>query len=258
MDTNTPRPAVPVPASLDGRVAVIIGAGGIGSASARQLAGAGARVALGYRGDRDRAETLLASLPGTGHRAYPVDIEQTPTIQRMAAAVQADHGRADLLLNAAGMTEPVPHADLERLDDALIDRIFASNWRGVFAAIRAFAPLLRQGGAGLVVNISSIAATTGVGSNVAYCAAKAGVDVMTRSLARALGPEIRMVAVSPGVVDTGFVPGRDRAWMERQAAGTPLRAVVGPEHVAAAVLAAATHLPLTTGTVLTVDGGRHL
>ena len=107
-------------------------------------------------------------------------------------------------MNAAGVTRPVPHADLDGLDDDLIDRIFAVNWRGTFAAVRSFAPLLRANGEGLIVNVSSISATTAVGSNIAYCASKAGVDVMGAALARALAPAIRVLTVSPGVVDTDF------------------------------------------------------
>ena len=113
-----------------------------------------------------------------------------------------------MLVNAAGFTKPVPHADLDALDDALIDRMFAVNWRGQFAAIRTFAPMLKASGDGLIVSISSIAGQTGIGSSIAYCAVKAGIDVMTKSLARALAPEIRVMGVAPGVVDTGFVPGR--------------------------------------------------
>jgi 3-oxoacyl-[acyl-carrier protein] reductase len=102
----------------------------------------------------------------------------------------------------------VPHGDLDGLDDDLIDRMFAVNWRGQFATVRTFASLLKASGNGLIVSLSSIAGSNGIGSSIAYCAAKAGIDVMTKSLARALAPEIRVLAVAPGVVDTGFVPGR--------------------------------------------------
>jgi 3-oxoacyl-[acyl-carrier protein] reductase len=176
----------------------------------------------------------------------------------MAAAVEEAFGRAEILVNTAGMTQPVPHRNLDDLTDELIDRIFVANWRGTFAAIRAFAPLLRAHGDGLVVNISSISATTGVGSNIAYCAAKAGIDTMTISLARALAPEIRVLAVSPGVVDTSFVPGRDAEFNERVAKTTPLKRIGTPDDVARAVLACATHLRFSTGSIIVTDGGRHL
>ncbi|UEM24560.1 SDR family oxidoreductase (plasmid) [Skermanella mucosa] len=244
---------------LAGKAAVVIGAsGGIGTATSRRFAEAGAHVVATYHSNAAKADALIADLPGRGHRAFQADVEDSASLNRLAAAVHETFGRVDILVNTAGLTRAVPHADLEALDDALIDRVFAANWRGPFAAIRAFAPLLTESGDGLVVNISSIAATTGIGSNVAYCAAKAGLDIMSVSLGRALAPEVRVVSVSPGVVDTDFVPGRDRDWSERQARATPLKRLTAPDDVASAVLAAATHLRFTTGSVIVVDGGRHL
>jgi len=132
------------------------------------------------------------------------------------------------------------------------------NWRAAFAAVRAFRPLLERGGAGLVVNISSIAGVTGMGSNVAYCASKAALDCMTKSLARALAPEIRVVSVSPGLVDTAFVKALDRTWRDEQAARTPLRRLATPDEVGAAVLAVASVLGYSNGCIIPVDGGRPL
>jgi 3-oxoacyl-[acyl-carrier protein] reductase len=244
---------------LAGKVAVVIGgSGGIGQATCRAFADSGATVVIGYRSRREAAEALAGELPGSGHRALPVRVGDSATIQAVAEEVGRAFGRTDILVNAAGMTKPVAHADLDGLDDALIDQVFVANWRGPFAAIRAFAPLLRATGEGLVVNVSSIAASIGIGSSVAYCGAKAGLDVMTKSLGRALAPQIRVIAVSPGVVDTDFVPGRDRAWSEKQAQATPLKRLTSPDDVARAILACATHLRFTTGSIVTVDGGRHL
>jgi 3-oxoacyl-[acyl-carrier protein] reductase len=244
---------------LAGKVAVVLGgSGGIGAASALALAAAGARVAVVASRDPAKAAAVAATLPGDGHRGYAAAIEDSASLIRLAQAVEADLGRADILVNSAGITRPVPHADLEGLTDELFDQIMAVNCRGAFAAVRAFAPLLRRDGDGLVVNISSIAATTAIGSNIAYCASKAGVDVMGAALARALAPAIRVISVSPGVVDTDFVPGRDSSWNEKQAATTPLKRLTSPGDVADAVLACATALVFSTGTVIQVDGGRHL
>jgi 3-oxoacyl-[acyl-carrier protein] reductase len=243
---------------LAGQVAIIAGGiGAIGYASALRLARQGARIVLLAR-DPSTALAQAAALPGTDHWALGVDVEDGAALKRAAAAVLERYGRADILVNAAGSTRAVPHHDLDALDDALIDRIFAANWRAPFAAIRAFSPLLKSSGQGLVVNISSIAATTGTGSNVAYCAAKAGLDIMAHSLGRALAPAIRVVNVAPGVVDSDFVPGRDAAFNDRQASTTPLRRIGQPDDVAAAVEACATSLLFATGTVIQVDGGRHL
>jgi len=122
--------------------------------------------------------------------------------------------------------------------------MFAVNWRGQFAAIRAFAPMLKVSGDGLIVNISSIAALNGAGSNIAYGAAKAGIDVMGKSLAHALAPEVRVMTVSPGVVATGFVPGRGAEFNEKAAASTPLKRVATAEDVAERCLLARRIFPI--------------
>ncbi|MBW6401358.1 SDR family oxidoreductase [Roseomonas sp. HJA6] len=247
------------PLSLDGRVAVITGASsGIGAASAQRLAELGARIVIGYNSGRDRAEALAAALPGSGHMPLHLPLTDTAAIRAAAAEVDARYGRADVLVNSAGTTRAVPHGDLEAMDDATFDSILITNVRGPFAVIRSFVPLLRRSGDAVVVNISSLAAMTGLGSSVAYCASKAGLDTMAMSLARVLGPEIRIIGISPAGVDTDFVPGRSREAVLRQASLSPLKTVCQADDVAIAVAAAVTHLRLTTGTTLLVDGGRHL
>ena len=244
---------------LAGKVAVVLGgSGAIGAAAATLLAEAGARVAVVAARDAARAARVADALTGGPHGAYAAAIQDTQALVDLAKAIRTEMGRADILVNSAGMTRPVPHADLDALTDEIFDEVMAVNCRGAFAAVRAFAPLLRESGDGLVVNISSIAATTAVGSSIAYCAAKAGMDVMGAALARALAPAIRVLTVSPGVVDTDFVPGRDRAWSEKAAASTPLKRLASAEDVGRAVLACAVNLPFTTGSVIQVDGGRHL
>ncbi len=244
---------------LEGRVAVVTGgSSGIGAATARRLAAAGARVVVGYNAGRDRAEQLVSELAGDGHLPAHIPMEDSTKIVAAADLVRTRLGRADVLINSAGVTRAVTHADLDGLDDATFDRILTTNVRGPFSTIRAFAPLLRAGGDGVVVNLSSISATTGLGSSIAYCASKAAVDTMGLSLARVLAPEVRVLTVSPAAVATDFVPGRGREGVERQAASTPLKIVTEPDDVALAILAGITHLRLTTGSTIVVDGGRHL
>jgi 3-oxoacyl-[acyl-carrier protein] reductase len=250
--------ALPV-TPLIGKVAVILGGtGGIGSATAHLFADAGARVAVVGSRDLRRAETTAAGLSGTGHRGYAAAIDRSDELSALAHAVSADLGRADILVNSAAVTVAVPHADLDAMDDESFDRILRVNTRGAFAAVRAFAPMLRAHGDGLVVNISSLSGSTGVGSCVAYCASKAALDVMGMSLARVLAPAIRVLTISPGVVDTDFVPGRDKAMREKQGATSPLKRAATPQDCAEAVLACATTLRFSTGSVIQVDGGRHL
>jgi 3-oxoacyl-[acyl-carrier protein] reductase len=248
------------PKSLDGKVALVVGgSGAIGAATCRMLAQAGATVVLTHKpGERSTkvASGILKELPGAGHSAHPADVADTASLLRVRDAIAERHGRLDILVNAAGFTKPVPHADLEALDDELIDRMFQVNWRGQFAAIRTFAPLLKRSGDGLIVSISSISAFTGVGSSIAYCAAKAGIDVMTKALARVLAPEVRVLAVSPGVVDTHFVPGRGANFNDKVSASTPLRRIAQADDIAAAITACATMLGYSTGHIVQVDGGR--
>ena len=244
---------------LQGKVAVVTGASsGIGAATARALAEAGAAVVVGYNTGRERADALVADLPGGGHIALRIALEDAVSITAAAAEVKKSWGVLDVLVNSAGFTKAVPHADLDALDDDLFDQVLIANARGPFSVIRAFAPLLKASGNGSIVNVSSISAFTGSGSSIAYCAAKGALDTMTMSLARVLGPETRVNCVSPGAVATDFLPGRDRAALEKIAAGTPLKRVVEPQDVALAIMALITHLGATTGSRVIVDGGRHL
>ena len=142
--------------------------------------------------------------------------------------------------------------------DELIDELLRANFRGVFATIRAFAPLLKRGGDSVIINISSLAAITGSGSSIIYGASKAALDTMGMSLARVLGPEIRVLSISPSAVATDFVPGRSRAAVEKAAGASPLQTVTEADDVALTIMAAITHLRLTTGSIILVDGGKHL
>ena len=245
--------------SLAGKVAVVTGgSSGIGAATARALAETGAIVVVGYNKGEERALELIRALPGKDHAAVQIVLEESDTSRRAADIVRKNYGRADILVNSAGFTKPVAHADLEAMDDALMDSVLIANVRGPFSVIRAFVPLLREGGDSVIVNVSSISGFTGSGSSIAYCAAKAALDTMTMSLARVLGPQIRVMCVSPGAVATDFVAGRDRTALEKIAQGTPLKTVVEPEHVAGSILACVTHLKMSTGVRIVADGGRFL
>lgn len=246
-------------AVLADQVAVVTGgAGGIGAAICETLALAGARVAVGYRESEAQAHALVARLPGGPHLAVYAPVTDSAALASAAQRIDRAWGRCNLLVNCAGTTRFVPHADLDGLDDALIDSILATNVRGPFATVRAFRPLLDAAPGALVVNISSVAARIAMGSNVVYCASKAALDNMTQSLARALAPGIRVVSVSPGLVDTAFIAGLDPDWLREQTAKSPLGRLATPEEIGLAVLAAAVGLPYSTGMVLPVDGGRQL
>jgi 3-oxoacyl-[acyl-carrier protein] reductase len=243
-------------------VAVVTGGtGSIGSAICGALAREGMRVVVGYHRAKEKAEALVRSFAGDGHAALAAPVLDTVALRSLAADLEKRYGVCDALVNCAGTTRYVPHSDLDGLDDALIDTILSTNVRGPFAMVRALRPLLeksKQPGGAVVVNISSIAGVTGMGSNVMYCASKAAVDNMTKSLARALAPRIRVVSVSPGLVDNDFVRSMDRHWLEEQVGRTPLKRLAGMDEVASTVLAAIQHLTFTTGSIIAVDGGRPL
>ena len=196
---------------LRGQVAVVTGGGGgIGRAICRRLAEAGAQLIITYHSDQDKARATASQLAGGNHLVLRCPVDDSDAQTALANAVRDKYGRLDILVNNAGISKGVAHDDLDGLDDELIDRIFRINWRGAFASIRALAPLMTAEG-GVIINISSIAGRTGVGSNVAYCASKAAMDSMTRSLARALAPRIRVLSVSPGWVQTATMPAACRA-----------------------------------------------
>ncbi len=244
---------------LQGRVALVSGgSSGIGAAICLRLAEAGACVWVGYNSGRDRAAALVAGLPGSGHHAVHLPMQDSAAIGRAASEIGAAHGRLDILVNSAATTRAIPHGDLDAMDDASFDAILITNVRGPFATIRAFRQLLKASGDAVIVNISSLSGQTGTGSSIAYCASKAALDTMGMSLARVLGPEIRVIGISPAAVATDFVPGRGRDMVAKQAASTPLRTVCEADDVALAVMGAVVNLRLSTGTTLVVDGGRHL
>jgi 3-oxoacyl-[acyl-carrier protein] reductase len=214
-------------------------------------------VVITYRENRERAEALIAALPGSGHRVSSASVLDSPALGALAAEIASDYGRLDILVNNAGVTRVVPHADLDGLDDATFDHILSTNVRGTFACVRAFQSLLAANH-GVVVNISSIAGNTAVGSSIAYCASKAAIDNMTRSLARALAPNIRVLSVAPGWVEGEYASRADPAYLQAQIDRSPLGRIARPDDVAQAVLAACTLLGFTTGAIIPVDGGRPL
>jgi 3-oxoacyl-[acyl-carrier protein] reductase len=243
-------------------VAVVTGgAGSMGTIICGALAREGMRVVVGYNRSAEKAKALAASLPGGGHAALASPVTNSAALATFAAEIAGRYGVCDVLVNCAGVTRFVPHGDLDALDDALIENILSTNVRGPFATVRALRPLLEKSkhpGGAVIVNISSIAGLTAMGSNVIYCASKAAVDNMTKSLARALAPRIRVVSVAPGVVDNAFIRSMDPRWLEEQVGRTPLKRLAAPDEVASAVIAAIKHLTFTTGAIIPVDGGRPL
>ena len=238
------------------RVVIVGGLGGVGQAVAEQLRPLGARVVLASRRGGDPA-TVAAPAAGDSV-SVALDITDPASIRRFADWTREAFGGLDLLVNTAGVTRSVALRAIEQLDDETIDTVMTSNATGVLRVIRDLTPALRAGTDPCVVTVSSVAARTGVGSNIAYVGAKAAMAAMTVSLAKALAPEIRFVSVAPSALETDFAKGRGRDFIERTIAATPLARLATPAEVASAVLVAARVLTMTTGATIYVDGGRHL
>lgn len=240
-------------------VALITGAGsGIGRATALRLAALGSKVVVGYNSRREAAAETLSMLSGNGHAAMRIALDDADSILAAAAEVGERFGRLDALVNNGGSTVPVPLGELDKMTDEIFERTLSINLRGPFSVIRAFRPLLEKGSNAAIINVSSLAAQTGLGSSLAYCASKGGLDTLTVALARVLAPTIRVISVSPAGVDTGFVPSRTREQLEAMAANMPLRKITSADDVARAIVASITHLTSSTGMIVTVDEGRHL
>jgi 3-oxoacyl-[acyl-carrier protein] reductase len=252
-------------------VLVTGGAGEIGSAICKQFAANGYNVIATYNSNSAKAEKLLAELndiiPPSGvrglHSIFHAPTTDAQKVADLKAFVVEKYGKLDVLVNNAGITTPVPHDDLDALTDEWIDKIMQTNFRGSFAMCRAMKDLLENSSfithhSSLIVNISSIAGIYGIGSNVAYCASKSAIDSMTRSLARALAPKIRVVSVSPGFVEGEYTKSFDPKFLQNQMDNTPLGRFATGVDVANAVYALATSLTFSTGNIITVDGGRLL
>ena len=251
--------------NLTDAVCIVTGsAAGIGAACAERLASKGARVAINYTKSAREAQEVAATCQGSGGQAIVVraDVSSDDDCRRLAQAVLDKWGRIDGLVNNAGTTKFVPHGDLAALDAADFQRIFGVNVIGPFQMVRAVAPAMQRQGGGAIVNVSSIAGLTGMGSSVAYAASKGALNTMTLSLARALGPAIRVNGVCPGFVETRWLTSGLGAEYEARKknyeAITPLKATVLPEDVADAVVWLLEGAGKVTGELITVDSGVHL
>lgn len=239
------------------RVALVTGsATGIGRTVAWRLADRGYAVTVNYAKSQAEAEETADGVRTRGaevllHRA---DVGDDAAVRAMTAATVEQLGGLDVLVNNAGMTHFVPHTDLEALTEPVWDEILRVNLKGTFYACRAAMPHLKARG-GNVVNIASVAGVAGSGSSIAYAASKGAVITLTKSLAKAFAPEVRVNAVAPGPVQTRWLADH-QDMVEQAIAVTPLRRAATPEDVADVAVFLADVTTLMTGQVVVVDGGR--
>ena len=248
------------------KVCVVTGSSsGIGAATVRRYAREGWDVVVNFSRERAPADAVAAECRALGAQALVVqaDVAQDADCRRLAAEVEAAFGRADVLVNNAGTTKFVGLKDLDGLDAADFQRIYAVNVIGAYQMVRALAPLLqRQPGAG-IVNISSVASMMGLGSSLAYMASKGALNALTVGLARSLGPAVRVNAIAPGLVETPWLQqglGTERYTQAVQGykARAALDAVIAPEDVAEAAWWLGAGAAKTTGEVLLLDAGLRL
>ncbi|WP_041289626.1 SDR family NAD(P)-dependent oxidoreductase [Kribbella flavida] len=234
-------------------VALVTGsASGIGAATARRFAADGMTVVVHSRSSRDAGEALAAELSGSYLQADLADDEQAAGL---VPRVLAEHGRLDVLVNNAGISWPVPHTDLDGLTAADWRKLLDVNLIAPWLLCTAALPALRATG-GCVVNVTSHAGVRPKGSSIAYAASKAALNHVTKLLAAALGPDVRVNAVAPGLVDTPMTASWTAA-QELWKSSSPMRRAARPEDVAG-LIAAIVASDYLTGEVILLDGGLNL
>lgn len=248
-------------ADLRGKTAIITGgASGIGLACVKLIAESGVTVALNYLPGDPQGPEQVASLTGAGLNVIPApgSVAVPGEAEAMvSAAVDAFGGQLDYLINNAGTPVtpvPIPPGDLDRLDEEFWKTILNTNLIGPYRCTRAAAAALRAA-KGAIVNTASIAGLGNQGSTTAYTASKAGLVALTRSLARGLGPEVRVNAVAPGSVNTPW----QKDWPEERKRASIEKAVLErrcePEDIAEVVLFLCAGARMITGQTIAVDGG---
>lgn len=245
---------------LKGKVALITGGGtGLGREIARQLAEQGMNIAVSYSRSQQDAEDTVAELVKMGVKAQTVqaDVAKVSEAQRMINEVAESFGRIDLLINNAGTTKFVSFKNLDGLEEEDWDNILAVNTKAPFFTSKLVAPIMRQNGGGQIINTASIAGLRPGGSSIAYCASKAAMIHLTRCMAVALGPEVRVNAVAPGLLETrwGMLYGAERVREMGEASLLKHNPTI-PDCAATYVMLARNES--ITGEIIVVDAGRSL
>lgn len=241
--------------ALSGKVAIVTGSSsGIGKAVAQTFAADGASVVINSSTSVEAGEALARELPDAVY--VRADVSEEKQAQALVAAATKKYGHLDILVNNAGTTRVIPHADLDAVTDEVWRRILDVNLLGTWYMTRAAVPELRKSGGGSVVNVTSIAGLRPTGSSIPYAVSKAALNHLTRLLAAVLGPEVRVNAVAPGLIDTPWTKDWNEV-RERVQKTAPLARSGTPEDVAQACLLLS-RSSYCTGEVVVVDGGLNL
>jgi len=241
------------------KVAVVTGGGtGIGRATGIALAKRGATVIVNYSRSRIDAEETVQWIRDQGGQAVAVqaDVSRDGEVRQLVQTVVRQFGSVDLLVNNAGITRHLPMDDLEAAAEEVWDELLAVNVKGMFFCARAVAPYMKQKKQGAIVNLGSIAGQTGLGSSLPYAVSKAAVHGLTKSLAHALAPDIRVNCIVPGAVATRWWTGKEDQ-MNRLAPNLPLQRISTPDDIAA-MICSVLEQEAITGQIITVDSGQTL
>ena len=234
---------------------------GVGRACILQFASRGYDVVVNYSRSEQDAKQTAADAEALGAKTLVIrcDVADNVGVRQMINEINDTFGRLDALVNNAATTTFIEHGNLDALTEEMWDRMLGVNLKGAFFVTRAAADLLRASGAGSVVNVSSVAAMTGSGSSIAYCATKAGLNTMTKSLARVFAPEVRVNAVCPGPINSRWIKQGNPDWdIAEMVADFPIPKASEPDDIADAILFFSTGTTMATGQVLGIDGGQTL
>lgn len=251
---------------LQDSVVVVTGSSsGVGAACVRQLAEAGCNVVVNYSRNADGAEAAAAACRELGVETEVVraDVSVDEDCRALVAAAESRWGRLDGLVNNAGTTKFCAHENLDGLSGQDFLDIYSVNLVGPYQMSRAAAPLMRRGGHGSIVNVASIAGVMGIGSSIAYAASKGALITLGLSLARVLGPEIRVNTVCPGFIQGEWLAAglgaetyeRTKSFLENN---VPLRQTATADTVAEAIVYFLNGASIVTGETMLLDGGHHL
>jgi ketoreductase RED2 len=255
MPDSTPTSLTAREPAFEGQTVLVTGSSsGIGEATARLFAASGATVVINSSSSVEAGMALADELPSASY--IQADVSDAAQATHLIQESVARHGRLDVLVNNAGTTEVISHADLEAASPDVWRRIFEVNVIGTWQVTVAAVDHLRASGKGQVVNVSSVAGERPTGSSIPYACSKAAVSHMTRLLANVLGPAVRVNAVAPGLVDTPWTADWDLV-REFVRAQTPLQRSATPEDVAEVILGLA-RSTYVTGDVVLIDGGLSL
>ncbi|WP_405176272.1 SDR family NAD(P)-dependent oxidoreductase [Paenibacillus sp. FSL H8-0261] len=244
---------------LNNKVALVTGGGtGIGKAVSLELARRGALVAVNYSRSEAEANETVNTIMNQGGQAIAVqaDVSKDQEVRSMVHSIIQHFGTLDLLVNNASITKHIALGDLEKATEEVWDELYDVNVKGMFFCARAVAPYMNMSGSGTIVNLGSIAGQTGLGSSLPYAVSKAAVHGLTKSLAHALAPTIRVNCVAPGAVATRWWSGREEQ-MHKLAPNLLLQRISSTEDIAQFVCATLEQEAMT-GQIITVDSGQTL